>query len=59
MVISKTLKVSIGTRAGNMVVWLSLIIGQPLALMMYYHDFVVAHYGKELIATFGTMSKTT
>jgi diacylglycerol O-acyltransferase-1 len=46
----------LGPRAGNLVVWLSLIIGQPLALMMYYHDFVVAHYGSELIATFGTLS---
>lgn len=55
MVISQHAKTLIGKRAGNLVVWLSLIIGQPLALMMYYHDFVVAHYGSELIATFGTM----
>lgn len=42
-------------RFGNIVVWISLIIGQPLALMMYYHDFVVNHYGSELIHSFGTM----
>ena len=56
MVISKKMKKLFGVRAGNLVVWLSLIIGQPLALMMYYHDFVVEHYGSELITTFGTMN---
>ena len=25
----------------NTLVWLSLIIGQPLAILMYYHDFIV------------------
>lgn len=25
----------------NSLVWLSLIIGQPLAILMYYHDFIV------------------
>ncbi|XP_066911181.1 diacylglycerol O-acyltransferase 1-like [Clytia hemisphaerica] len=29
---------------GNFVVWLSLIIGQPLAIMMYYHDYLVEHH---------------
>ena len=58
MVISKKMKKELGVRAGNLVVWLSLIIGQPLALMMYYHDFVVEHYGSELITTFGTMNAT-
>lgn len=28
---------------GNIVVWLSLIIGQPMAIMMYYHDYLVVH----------------
>lgn len=28
---------------GNFVVWLSLIIGQPLAIMIYYHDYLVEH----------------
>ena len=26
---------------GNMVVWMSLIIGQPIALLMYYHDYYI------------------
>ena len=42
-------------RIGNLLVWLSLIIGQPLAVMMYYHDFVIEHYGKELLETYGTL----
>uniref|UniRef100_T1J269 O-acyltransferase n=1 Tax=Strigamia maritima TaxID=126957 RepID=T1J269_STRMM len=28
----------------NMAVWLSLIIGQPLAILMYYHDYYIIHY---------------
>lgn len=28
---------------GNMAVWISLIIGQPLCILMYYHDFYVLH----------------
>ncbi|CDW52528.1 diacylglycerol O acyltransferase 1 [Trichuris trichiura] len=28
---------------GNLLVWLSLILGQPLCILMYYHDWYVAH----------------
>ncbi len=28
---------------GNMVVWLSLILGQPLCILMYLHDYYVLH----------------
>ncbi|KAF0301217.1 Diacylglycerol O-acyltransferase 1 [Amphibalanus amphitrite] len=28
-------------RLGNVLVWLSLIIGQPMAIMMYYHDYII------------------
>ena len=35
-----------GPRFGNALVWLSLIVGQPLAVMMYYHDYVVEHFGR-------------
>ncbi|VDO80770.1 unnamed protein product [Heligmosomoides polygyrus] len=34
-----------GGRAGNVVVWLSLILGQPLAILMYVHDWYVVHKG--------------
>ena len=28
-------------KSGNMIMWLSLIIGQPIAILMYYHDYYV------------------
>ncbi|VDL62992.1 unnamed protein product [Nippostrongylus brasiliensis] len=34
-----------GGRAGNVVVWCSLILGQPLAILMYVHDWYVIHQG--------------
>jgi len=33
----------------NMAVWLSLIIGQPLAILMYYHDYYVLNYGRPTV----------
>ncbi|CAD6193928.1 unnamed protein product [Caenorhabditis auriculariae] len=33
-----------GGRAGNVVVWLSLIVGQPLAILMYVHDWYIIHH---------------
>ena len=30
-------------KMGNMAVWMSLIIGQPIAILMYYHDYYVMH----------------
>uniref|UniRef100_A0A3B5KLE2 O-acyltransferase n=1 Tax=Takifugu rubripes TaxID=31033 RepID=A0A3B5KLE2_TAKRU len=30
---------------GNAAVWISLIIGQPVAVLMYVHDYYVLHYG--------------
>ena len=29
---------------GNAAVWLSLIIGQPVAVLMYVHDYYVLHH---------------
>ena len=52
--ISEYVQKRFGQRSGNLVIWLSLIISQPLALMMYYHDFAVVHYGRELLQSFGT-----
>ncbi|XP_062500877.1 diacylglycerol O-acyltransferase 1-like isoform X2 [Corticium candelabrum] len=28
---------------GNIVVWLSLILGQPIAVLMYFHDYYIIH----------------
>ncbi|KAI1711865.1 MBOAT, membrane-bound o-acyltransferase family domain-containing protein [Ditylenchus destructor] len=33
-----------GGRAGNIVVWLSLILGQPMAILMYVHDWYLIHH---------------
>lgn len=32
---------------GNAAVWISLIIGQPFAVLMYVHDYYVLHYREE------------
>ncbi|KAJ8918202.1 hypothetical protein NQ315_014069 [Exocentrus adspersus] len=47
--ISKYMERSYGPRFGNLVVWASIIIGQPLCIMMYYHDYSVVHYGESLL----------
>ncbi|XP_054748945.1 diacylglycerol O-acyltransferase 1-like [Lytechinus pictus] len=36
---------------GNILVWLSLIIGQPVALLMYFHDYYVMHAATNLNST--------
>lgn len=41
MLTDKLLK---GGRAGNIVVWLSLILGQPMAILMYVHDWYLLNY---------------
>jgi diacylglycerol O-acyltransferase-1 len=33
-----------GGRAGNIVVWLSLILGQPMAILMYVHDWFFINF---------------
>ena len=30
-------------QSANIAVWISLIIGQPLCILMYYHDYYVIH----------------
>uniref|UniRef100_A0A8C4EGB3 O-acyltransferase n=1 Tax=Dicentrarchus labrax TaxID=13489 RepID=A0A8C4EGB3_DICLA len=32
---------------GNAAVWISIIIGQPFAVLMYVHDYYVLHYRQE------------
>ncbi|KAK6108335.1 MBOAT membrane-bound O-acyltransferase family protein [Brugia pahangi] len=39
-----TEKVLKGGLPGNIVMWLSLILGQPLAILMYVHDWYVLQY---------------
>ena len=68
--ISKFVEKYFGPRLGNVFVWMSLILGlphqliidnpdcflgQPLAVMMYYHDYVVDHFGEEEITAFADL----
>lgn len=46
---SKLVEQKIGARTGNVLVWMSLILGQPLCIMMYYHDYVITNFGKDWI----------
>jgi diacylglycerol O-acyltransferase-1 len=50
--LSRFMQEHAGPRWGNIVVWASLILGQLLCIMMYYHDYVVTHFGQELLETF-------
>ncbi|KAJ2953643.1 hypothetical protein O0L34_g1255 [Tuta absoluta] len=49
--ISRWVELRLGARWGNLIVWSSLILGQPLAIMMYYHDYAVSHYATNITAT--------
>lgn len=51
--ISSYVEKKYGPRWGNILVWISLILGQPLCIMMYYHDYVISHYGEALLEQFG------
>ena len=54
--VSTLVEKKIGPRMGNVFVWISLIIGQPLGVMMYYHDYVVDHFGQEEIQAFADIN---
>jgi len=41
---------------GNMVVWLSLIMGQPVAILAYYHDYYINVYTASINA--GAINQT-
>jgi len=51
--LSKFMEQQCGPRWGNVTVWASLIVGQPLCIMMYYHDYIVTHFGTELLESYG------
>ncbi|KAL7639769.1 UNVERIFIED_CONTAM: hypothetical protein RMT77_009179 [Armadillidium vulgare] len=44
---SSILANSVGDRAGNVVVWASLILGQPVGIMVYYHDYIIKNFDPE------------
>jgi len=54
-IICRRIEVKYGGRWGNIIVWASLIVGQPLCIMMYYHDYVITHFGKALIERYAQL----
>ncbi|XP_046687317.1 LOW QUALITY PROTEIN: diacylglycerol O-acyltransferase 1-like [Homalodisca vitripennis] len=51
-IICRKIETKYGSRWGNIIVWSSLIVGQPLCIMMYYHDYVITHFGKALLEAY-------
>ncbi|XP_064535216.1 diacylglycerol O-acyltransferase 1 [Drosophila montana] len=49
--ISRYIERRLGPRMGNIIVWASIILGQPLCIMAYYHDYVVTHFQNALNST--------
>jgi diacylglycerol O-acyltransferase-1 len=47
--VAKFMETKFGERWGNLIVWASIIMGQPLCIMMYYHDYVITHYNETII----------
>lgn len=56
--LSSWLEARLGARAGNLSMWLFLVMGQPLLVMTYYHDYVVEHHGPALIHHYGHLNST-
>ncbi|BES88557.1 O-acyltransferase [Nesidiocoris tenuis] len=50
--VSRFVQNKLGAKWGNVIVWTSLILGQPLCIMMYYHDYVITHFGEALIDSY-------
>ncbi|EDV99301.1 GH13104 [Drosophila grimshawi] len=50
-IISRYIERRLGPRMGNIIVWASIILGQPLCIMCYYHDYVITHFQTALNGT--------
>ena len=53
--VSKRLEASLGRRAGNVMMWASLVLGHPLAVLSYHHDYILENYGPRLLAYHGSL----
>lgn len=38
---------------GNVIVWASIVLGQPIAILMYLHDYYVINWAPHNITTIG------
>lgn len=54
-IVCRSVETRYGPKWGNIIVWSSLIVGQPLCIMMYYHDYVITHFGKALIESYAKL----
>ena len=52
----KTVWITLGQPLAVMMYYHDITLGQPLAVMMYYHDFVVEHFGRDLITAYGQIN---
>ena len=59
IILSRKVERRYGAQVGNVMMWASLILGHPLAIMMYYHDFVIENYGPSLIQKFGQLQSSS
>jgi len=59
IILSRKAEKMFGSQLGNLVMWASLILGHPLAIMMYYHDYVIENYGPSLIQKFGQLQSSS
>lgn len=47
--LTKLVERKCGPRFGNALMWMSLILGQPLCIMMYYHDYAITNFSEDLV----------
>ena len=57
--VSKRVEAGLGGRAGNVVMWASLVLGHPLAVLSYHHDYILENYGPSLLAHHGSLHSAT
>ena len=46
----------LGPRWGNVVMWFSILVGQPAAVLLYLRDYVLAHDGPAGLAVYASMA---
>lgn len=59
IILSKKAELVLGRGAGNLMMWSSLILGHPLAIMMYYHDYIIENYGASLVSQYGSLQNSS
>lgn len=59
IILSKKIEKNFGPQMGNVMMWASLILGHPLAIMMYYHDYIIVNHGASLIQKFGQLQSSS